>query len=173
MPNYQESKIYNINNTVNDEIHIGSTTRKSSQRMADHRKTCNIEKHEHLPIYKAFMELSVENFFIELIEKCPCDDKEELRKKEGEYIRQLKPSLNKFIAGRTNKEWVSDNKEHSKQQQKEYREANKEHSAQINRMYYQSNKVEILQKNKQYRENNKEILKQKAIERKQKSMTDG
>ena len=82
MPNYQESKIYMIYNTVNDEIYIGSTTRKLSQRMADHREPCNIKKHEHLPIYKAFMEFSVENFFIELKEKCACDDKEELRKKE-------------------------------------------------------------------------------------------
>ena len=81
-----------------------------------------------------------------------------MRKKEGEYIRQLKPSLNKFIAGRTNKEWVSDNKEHSKQQQKEYREANKEHRAQITRMYYQNNKDAILQKNKLYYESNKEYI---------------
>ena len=172
MPNYQEGKIYKIYNTVNDEIYIGSTTRKLSQRMADHRKPYTIKRHEHLPIYKAFIEFGVESFFIELIEKCPCHDKDELNKKEGEYIRQLKPSLNKFIAGRKNKEWMTDNKEHSKQQQKEYREANKEHRAHITNMYYQSNKDAILKKNKQYRENNKEVLKQKAKERKQKSMND-
>ena len=68
MPNYQEGKIYKIYNAVNDEIYIGSTTRKLSERMAEHRKPCNIKRQEHLPIYKAFMEFSVENFFIELIE---------------------------------------------------------------------------------------------------------
>ena len=35
------------------------------------------------------------------------------------------------MAGRTYKEWVSDNIEHVKQQQKDYREANKEPRAQI------------------------------------------
>ena len=68
MHNYQESKIYKIYNTVNDEIYIGSTTRKLSERMAEHRKPCNIKRHENLPIYKAFIEFGVENFFIELIE---------------------------------------------------------------------------------------------------------
>ena len=67
MPNYQESKIYKIYNTVNDEIYIGSTTRKLSERMAEHRKPCNIKRHENLPIYKAFIEFGVESFFIELI----------------------------------------------------------------------------------------------------------
>ena len=88
-------------NTVNDEIYVGSTTRKLCQRMADHRKPCNIKRHEQLPIYKAFMEPGVENSIIELIEKCTCNDNDELNKKEGEHIRQLKPSLNKYMAGRT------------------------------------------------------------------------
>ena len=82
-----------------------------------------------------------------------------MRKQEGEYIRQLKPSLNKFIAGRTHKEWRSDNEEHTKQQQKEYREANKEHRAQITRMYYQNNKDSILPKNKLYYDINQEDIK--------------
>ena len=139
MPNYQEGKIYKVSNTVNDEIYIGSKTRKLSQRMAEHRKTGNIKRHEHLPIYKAFMEFSVENFFIELIEKCPCNDKEELRKKEGEYIRQLKPSLNMIIAGRTCKEYYIDNKECIREQHKDWRENNN-------------------QKVKEYKENNKEAI---------------
>ena len=57
------------------------------------------------PIYKAFKEHGVENFSIELLEKCPCNDKDELRKQEGGCIRELNPVLNKQIAGRTNKEY--------------------------------------------------------------------
>jgi len=114
MPNYQEGKIYKIYNTVNDEIYIGSTTRKLSERMADHRKCANNEAKQHLLIYKAFRERGVESFFIELIEKCPCNDIEELNKKEGEYIRSLKPSLNIRIAGRTQKEYDDNTREHKK-----------------------------------------------------------
>ena len=87
MPNCPESKTYKIFNAVNDEIYIGSTIRKLCERVADHRKPCNIKRHEQLPIHKAFMELGVGNFFIELTEKCPCNDKDELNKKEGEYIK--------------------------------------------------------------------------------------
>ena len=100
MPNYQEGKIYKIYNAVNDEIYIGSTTRKLSERMSEHRRRIN-SRHNQFPIHKAFREHGVDNFFIELIEKCPCNDKDELLKTEGNYIRLLKPSLNVHINGRS------------------------------------------------------------------------
>ena len=34
-------------------------------------------------------ELGIEHFYIELIEKHPCDSKEELLQKEGEHIRKI------------------------------------------------------------------------------------
>ena len=34
-------------------------------------------------------ELGVENVYIELLEECPCDNVEQLRKREGELIRQI------------------------------------------------------------------------------------
>ena len=52
----------------------------------------------------------VENFYIELIEEYPCDNLEQLRKRERHYIREM-GTLNKFIAGRTKSEYVKDNKE--------------------------------------------------------------
>ena len=123
MPNYQEGKIYKIQNTINDDIYVGSTTLKLCERMRDHRKCVNNEAKQHLLIYKAFREHGIEHFFIELIEKCPCNDKDELRKKEGEYIRELKPSLNIRIAGRTKNEYREDNREYMK----EYHVNNKEY----------------------------------------------
>ena len=60
----------------------------------------------NLPLYKAFREHGVGNFFIELVEKCPCNDVDELRKKEGEYIRNMKPPLNVRVPGRTLKEFA-------------------------------------------------------------------
>ena len=142
MPNYQEGKIYN---TVNDEIYIGSTTRKLSERMADHRKCVNTEAKQHYLLYKTFRDHGVENFFIELIEKCPCNDKDELRRKEGEYIRELNPLFNKNIPGRPKKEY-----------QKEYRENNKDYIKQLKHQYRENNQDKILQ----YRENNREHINQ-------------
>ena len=87
MPNYQEGKIYKIYNTINDDIYVGSTTLKLCERMRSHRKCLNTEAKQHYPLYKLFSEYGVDTFYIELLEKCPCHDIAELRKKEGEYIR--------------------------------------------------------------------------------------
>ena len=66
MPNYQEGKIYKIYNVVNDDIYVGSTTRKLSERMADHRKCANNEAKQHLLVYKAFREHGIEHFLLNL-----------------------------------------------------------------------------------------------------------
>ena len=174
---YQEGKIYKIYNTINDDIYIGSTTQKLCERMRKHRSNYKYkDKYKNLvnvKLYKSMEEHGVENFFIELIEKCPCNDKEELHKKEGEYIRGLKPSLNKVIAGRTHKEWREDNretllqdkkewyeknKEHQSEKMKKHREDNKEHIAIIKKEWYEKNKEHQSEKKKQYNEANKERI---------------
>ena len=142
MPNYQEGKIYKIYNTINDDIYVGSTTRKLCERMGEHRSRVKY-RDKHKPLSQSILEHGVENFFIELIEKCPCNDKDELLRTEGKYIRELKPSMNKIIAGRTRKEHYIDNKEHLSQRAKEWREVNPGYMA---------------QKNKEWRENNKEAI---------------
>ena len=127
--NYQEGKIYKIYNTINDDIYIGSTTQKLCERMCQHRNDYKINRRFNTHIYKAFREHGVENFFIELIEKCPCNDKDELMKTEGKYIRELKPTLNMRIAGRTRKEYYTDNQEQILNKKKQFGEANKERIA--------------------------------------------
>lgn len=162
MPNYQEGKIYKIYNTINDDIYVGSTTRKLSERMAEHRRRITNVREQNYLIYMAFREHGVDNFYIELIEKCPCNDREELMKTEGKYIRSLKPSLNKAIAGRTRKEYQEDNREHIKEYTKLWKEDNKEHIKEFikeqHKKYRENNKEVIKERNKQYRENNKEHI---------------
>ena len=84
------------------------------------REWQNIGKIHNFPIYKAFNEYGICNFYIELIENCPCNNREELNKKEGECIRALKPSLNKYMPGRTAKEYFQENKETRSANKKEY-----------------------------------------------------
>ena len=66
---YQESGIYKIYNTINDDIYVGSTTLQLCERMRDHRSNTNEKIKQHYPLYKAFREHGVENFCIELVEK--------------------------------------------------------------------------------------------------------
>ena len=160
MTNYQEGKIYKIYNTINDEIYIGSTTQKLCERMAQHRSKHRNECPVAL-VYKAFNEHGVENFFIELVEKCPCNDKDELRKKEGEYIRALKPVLNKNIAGRTKQDYEVEHKEAIAKRKKEYRERDIQRYSQKQKEYYNSNTEAIKQRHKEFRNNNIEYEKQR------------
>ena len=52
------------------------------------------------------LELGTENCFIQLLFEYPeCQSKDQLRKKEGEYIKELNPTLNLEIAGRTRQQW--------------------------------------------------------------------
>ena len=125
MPNYQEGKIYKIYNTINDGIYIGSTTQKLCERMSQHRSRHRNECPD-TSVYKAFSEHGTDIFFIEPIEKLSCNDKDQLRKKEGEYIRALETSLNKNIAGRTKQEYDDEHKEVIAKRKKEHREHNKQ-----------------------------------------------
>jgi hypothetical protein len=77
---------------------------------------------------------------IELIEYFPCDNKEQLNKKEGEYIRKL-DCVNRNIAGRTMKEYNQDKKEHHQK-------------------WYHDNKQYKLDYQKEYSKNNKEKIKE-------------
>ena len=143
--NYQEGKIYKIYNTINDDIYVGSTTLKLCERMRDQRNCVNNKIKKDRLLYKAFREHGVDNFHIELIEKCPCNDRDELRRTEGVFIRSLKPSLNCVVAGRTDKEYYNDNKEWILRKRQEF---------------YNNNKDTFSQRHKEYREQHKELIRE-------------
>ena len=87
-----------------------------------------------------------------------------MRRTEGKYIRELKPSLNMIIAGRTKQEYYKDNRDRLLQQQKEYAEKNKEHIVIRQKQYYNDNKEHVAIIKKRYYNTNKEHI---AIIRKQ------
>ena len=143
MPNYQEGKIYKVFNNINNDFYIGSTTQKLSYRMKDHRADC--KRRAHLPLYKAMIEYGTEHFYIELVEKYPCNDKEELDRKEGEYIRNLKPAMNQFIPGRSRAIYYHENIERFKQYYQDNKDKIKEYNKQYSKQYYEQNKEKINQ----------------------------
>ena len=131
-----------IRNNITDDIYVGSTTQPLSKRMAYHREDAKREKHKHRTFYLKINEIGIENFYIELIEDCPCETLEQLRKREGYYIRKM-GTLNHKIAGRTKKEYSDDNKEYFKEHDKEYYKANKHKFKQHNKEYYEANKEKM------------------------------
>lgn len=171
MPNYQNGKIYAIRSYKTDDIYIGSTTTVLRKRLAKHKITKKfISSHlimEHGDAY------------IELIELCPCNSKEELEKREGELIRATPNTVNMKIAGRThqeyrdenkeiiaikNKVYAIENKEHIKEYKKEYHELHKEEDNEKRRVRYEQNKEHELAVNKAYREENKDKIAEKSKE---------
>ena len=155
MPDYKNGKIYKLWSPEGDEIYIGSTTESLSRRKAKHKSQSDGCATTSKILFDKYTDVR-----IELLEEVSCDNKEQLIKKEGEYIRNNN-CVNKVVPGRTNKEWCEDNKEHLKQ----YYENNKEHISQQQKNHYENNKEHISQQHKQYYENTKEQKYQKAKEK--------
>ena len=154
MPDYQKGKIYKLWSPqgTEDEIYFGSTTNELYKRKNGHKNQRDCKS-------KILFE-KYDDVRIEIIEEYPCNNKEELNKKEGEYIRNNK-CLNQIIPCRTKKEYREDNKERIAEQKKEYNEKTKEHIKKRKKEYYQKNNEQIKEKGKEYRENNKEQIKER------------
>jgi len=111
MPNYQNGKIYKIVNDSSNLVYFGSTLQPLYKRFHQHKKMF------HQCTSKKILE--GENAKIILVEKCPCNDKEELIKRERYYIENNE-CVNKKIPGRTKKEYRIQNIEKVKKHEKEY-----------------------------------------------------
>lgn len=121
---YSEGKIYLVK-FKNDPllVYVGSTKKSLNERF---RK----DKYRNTSLYKYIDENCDSNWndwYIELYEDYPCLNRKELDRREGEIIFKFKNDsnykcINKFIAGRTDKEWREENREY----QKEYHQQNRE-----------------------------------------------
>lgn len=144
MPDYQNGKVYAIRSFLTDIVYVGSTTVPLSRRMVQHRCDYNNTSGSR---YKTSAEiLKLGDAYIELLENYPCNSREELSKKEGEYIRKL-DCVNKRIAGRTPSEY-----------QTAYYQANKERIDAQTALYRQANKEKIKARSRAYQQANREKL---------------
>ena len=145
MPDYNNGRIYTVRcRTDNSLINVGSTTMPLSKRFQLHKtnKSC--------ALYKLIQEEcngDWSDWYIELYEEYPCDNKEQLNRREGEIQREL-GTINKNKAGRTKKEYYYDNKDILLEYQNQYRSNNKD---------------TIIEKTKKYNKENKDYFKQYYI----------
>lgn len=143
---YSNGKIYRILNTIDDDCYIGSTTQPLSKRMAKHRRDMSNSSKKHRPLYTKMLEYGADKFYIELVEDYPCENVEQLCKREGELIRQL-GTLNVEVAGRSKVEYRAECKDRIKEQ---------------NHKFYTNNKEKILERNKEYKNQNSDHWKEWA-----------
>ena len=168
MPDYSKGKIYTIRcRTDKTLIYVGSTIQPLSVRLGGHKNKSIDIKYENRLIYKTINN-KWEDWYIELYEDYPCENKEQLNKKEGEIIRLI-GTLNILVAGRTRPEYREENKEQITQNKKQYYENNKEIIIDKHKIYYEENKEKLLDYakdyGKTYYEQNKEIILAKQREK--------
>jgi hypothetical protein len=154
---YRNGKIYTVR-YINDNnlIYVGSNCLPLYKRWYRHKYNCFNEnsKAYNIILYKKIRETNnINDWYIELYEDYPTTTKNLLEKREGEIIRNI-GTLNKYIAGRTKKEYYEDNKEKENEYRKEYYQNNKD---KINQ-YREDNQEKIKEQKKEYYEDNQEKI---------------
>ena len=124
MPNYQMSKIYRLFSPSKDLIYYGSTTEPLTTRLSKHIYTYN-NQDKYKGKRDASTIIECLDYKIELVKDFPCENKKQLLKEEGTYIRNNK-CINRLIAGRTPAEYRADNADKLKEYRKNYRQKEKE-----------------------------------------------
>jgi hypothetical protein len=177
MPDYSLGKIYAIRSPHTDLIYIGSTTQKYlSSRFTQHTKYTRHDERktrEH-----SYTVIDFGDAYIELLEECPCENKQQLLKREGELIRSTANCVNhckqvgkpikeqieiyreehKEIKKLTDKKYYEEKKEEIKRKKKKHYAENKEQEREKCNLIYQKNKDKIRNQQRIYREKNREKI---------------
>ena len=154
MTDYSKGLIYKLccKDTDITDIYIGSTT-GFRHRKSGHKGSCNNENSTkyNYGVYKFIRENGGgwENWDMVLVEYYPCETKLELEKKEREIIEKLKPTLNKKIPTRTDKEWREEHKEDAIIRTNEWKKNNLEKNKEWHKNNYKNNKEELKEKRKE------------------------
>jgi len=149
MPDYSKGKIYTIRCRTDDTlIYVGSTIQPLSVRKGGHKNKSLDIKYQNRLIYKTINN-NWDNWYIELYEEYPCENKEQLGKREGEVIRLI-GTLNSRIEGRTKREYYEDNMNKIVEQMKQFYKANKENKLEYQKTYYEKNRERIIEQRRQY-----------------------
>ena len=151
MPKYENSIIYKIkhNEDYDDaNIYVGSTS-NFKNRKNGHKTHCNNEKDikYNYTVYQYIRDNGGwDNFIMIPIEPYPCNDKNELVIRDRHHIDLLRPTLNKIIPTRTQKEYYDSNKEQLLEKKKEYYIDNKEKIQEKSKKYYENNREQLVEK---------------------------
>ena len=83
MKNYQLGKIYKIVCRITGEVYVGSTCETTlARRLVQHRSHCKKKVEENYGSNTSSFQIIIRgDYYIELLERYPCNDNDELRKK--------------------------------------------------------------------------------------------
>ena len=150
---FLDGEMYRVCDVGYTKFYYGSTIQPLSMRMGGHRDACRRYKARNAhksTIYDLFDEFGSENCKIELVEAYPCDNRNELLKREGYHIQQNE-CVNKIVVGRTPQE-----------QRRLYRLRNKANHINKDREYNLRHRLEIARQGKVRYENNEEDIAERS-----------
>ena len=138
---FNKSYIYSIRSPHTDLYYIGSTTQTLCRRFANHMTDYKRYLNNKYNYVTSFKIIELGDAYIELLDEINCENKIQLEKYEGEFIRKFKNEIvNRCISGRTKNEYNKDNKADIAIQKKEYYVENKADIAIQRKIYYESHK---------------------------------
>ena len=138
--------IYKITDNITQRCYIGSTTMKLSIRVSMHKALYRQYQIGQTKYASAFEIIQSADIKTEALEELQCT-KQELRKKEGEYIKNTENTVNRNIAGRTLAEYQRDHKEKCREYAKKSYQKNRLKRIAYGIAYYKKKKLEISQSN--------------------------
>ena len=156
MPDYSKSVIYKIYDNTNGDTYYGSTCNELRYRMQGHKKDA---KRNHR--CKSIKIILNDDYTYSVVEKFPCETKQELHVRERWYIEN-NPCINKVIPGRTSQEYNLDNYETISKQHAERYIVNKDTIRARQKKHYEDNKEYYSNRHAEYRKVNSEEIKKKA-----------
>jgi len=161
---YINGKIYIIYSLNSNKAYFGSTTRTINERLKEHIRYYNGYKKGKYKYCNStcdmFDDLDVKNCKVKLIKNYPCGSKKDLEKEEGKFIVSSKNCYNKYVAGRTNKEYYNKYTDTIKQYKKKYYKSNIDTIKEQKKEYYKSNIDTIKEQNKKYKDDHAVEIKQ-------------
>jgi len=154
MPDYSRARIYKIVCDTSGEVYYGSTIQSLSMRLTGHRQDARRDRCSSKQI------IDRGNYSIVLVEEYPCENKEQLCRRERYYIENNE-CVNKQVPTRTKKQYHQDNKAWKAEYDKNYVENNKDWKVEKNKRYYQDNREKIIEYQREYRAKKKaDVLEQ-------------
>lgn len=172
MVEYKNGKVYKLVCNVTGLVYVGSTTQPLSVRKAEHVRTFKRYQLGKTHYVTSFKIIESGDFDIVLVEEVECENKEQLHRKEREWIEKL-DCVNKVVPTRTKAEYYQanqgtikaksnhyyyahheENKAKHKKYNVEYRRAHPEKHEE----YYEKNRNRILEYHKEYREQNRDRI---------------
>ena len=121
--NIYQGKVYALKSHQTPNIYVGSTTGRISTRFVTHKSSHKLYQNtKHLTSFEL---LQNNDCYIEIIEELPNCTKEQLKKREGYWIKKMN-TVNHVIAGQTQKEWKTLNNVQIIASNKQYYENHKE-----------------------------------------------